>query len=92
MFLTKKALDRRMFLRGIGATLALPLLDAMAPAFAAPGKAVPRMSFMYIPNGVNMSQWTPVGTGKEFAFSSTLKSLEPFRERVNVWRSIPPTA
>src|ERR1700722_18344483 len=84
MFVTKMALDRRMFLRGVGAALALPLLDAMTPAFAAPSKAIPRLSFMYIPNGINIVQWTPAGSGKEFVFSSTLKSLEPFRERVNV--------
>jgi hypothetical protein len=84
MFISKIALDRRSFLRGVGATLALPLLDAMSPAFAATRKAVPRLSFMYIPNGINLAQWTPVGSGKEFAFSPTLKSLEPFRDRVNV--------
>ncbi len=84
MFVTKMALDRRMFLRGVGATLALPLLDAMTPAFAAPSKAIPRLAFMYVPNGINIAQWTPSGSGKDFAFSPTLKSLEPFRERVNV--------
>ena len=73
MFITGMALDRRTFLRGIGATLALPLLDAMSPAFAAPRKAVPRLSFMYIPNGINIAQWTPAGSGKEFTFSPTLK-------------------
>jgi hypothetical protein len=84
MFISKIALDRRSFLRGVGATLALPLLDAMSPAFAATRKAVPRLSFMYTPNGANMAQWTPAGSGKGFTFSPTLKSLEPFRERVNV--------
>jgi hypothetical protein len=84
MFITKMALERRSFLRGVGATLALPFLDAMTPAFAAPGKAIPRLSFMYVPNGANMAAWTPSGSGKDFAFSPTLKSLEPFRERVNV--------
>jgi hypothetical protein len=84
MFITRMALDRRSFLRGVGATLALPLLDAMSPAFAAPRKAISRLSFMYIPNGVNLAQWTPAGLGREFTFSSTLKSLEPFRDRVNV--------
>jgi hypothetical protein len=72
MFIKRIALDRRTFLRGVGATLALPQ------------KAIPRMSFMYIPNGINIAQWTPVGSGREFTFSPTLKSLEPFRERVNV--------
>jgi uncharacterized protein DUF1552 len=84
MFITKMAMERRSFLRGVGATLALPFLDAMTPAFAAPTKAIPRLSFMYVPNGANMAAWTPVGLGKDFAFSPTLKSLEPFRERVNV--------
>jgi len=56
----------------------------MTPAFSATTKAIPRMSFMYIPNGINLAQWTPVGSGKDFAFSPTLKCLEPFRERVNV--------
>jgi hypothetical protein len=84
MFVTKMALDRRLFLRSVGATLALPLLDAMSPAFAAPRKAVPRMAFMYVPNGANMSQFTPTDSGKGFTFAPTLKSLEPFRERVNV--------
>ncbi len=84
MFLKKVALNRRSFLRGVGTTLALPLLDAMTPALSATTKAIPRLSFMYIPNGINLSQWTPVGSGREFAFSPTLKALEPFRERVNV--------
>jgi uncharacterized protein DUF1552 len=84
MFITKMAMERRSFLRGVGTMLALPFLDAMTPAFAAPTKAIPRLSFMYVPNGANMAAWTPVGAGKDFAFSPTLKSLEPFRERVNV--------
>jgi hypothetical protein len=84
MFIPKLSLDRRSFLRGAGATLALPLLDAMTPAFAATRKAIPRMSFMYIPNGINIAKWTPAGSGKDFTFSSTLSSLEPFRDRVNV--------
>jgi len=84
MFVTKMAMERRSFLRGLGAAFALPFLDAMTPAFAAPTKVIPRLSFMYVPNGANMAAWTPVGTGKDFAFSPTLRSLEPFRERVNV--------
>ena len=89
MFITKMALERRSFLRGVGATLALPFLDAMTPAFAAPGKAIPRLSFMYIPNGINIAQWTPSGSGKDFAFSSTLKSLEPFRDQLSCrWRQL----
>ncbi|MEI9814748.1 MAG: DUF1552 domain-containing protein [Acidobacteriota bacterium] len=84
MFLTKKAVDRRLFLRSAGAALALPFLDAMTPAFGAPAKATQRLSFMYIPNGANIAAWTPTGFGKGFTFSPTLKALEPYRERVNV--------
>src|SRR5580658_4840746 len=84
MFLKKSSLDRRTFLRGAGAVLALPLLDAMTPAFAATTQAIPRLGFMYIPNGVNLGQWTPTGSGTDFKFSPTLSALEPFRDRVNV--------
>ena len=58
-FVTKRALPRRTFLRGIGATLALPLLDAMAPALAVTPAARRRLGFVYVPNGVIMDQWTP---------------------------------
>ena len=84
MFITKNSLDRRSILRGIGAALALPLLDAMTPAFAATRAAIPRLGFMYIPNGVNLAQWTPASTAPGFAFSSTLSALEPFRDGVTV--------
>jgi hypothetical protein len=84
MFLTKKALDRRSFLRAAGVVMALPMLDAMTPAFAATTKAVPRLSFLYIPNGVSPHKWTPEGTGKGFTFSSSLEPLAPFRDQVNI--------
>src|SRR5580658_4578324 len=84
MFLKKISLDRRNFLRAAGATLALPMLDAMTPAFAATTRAVPRLSFLYIPNGVNPSKWMPVGSGTEFSFSPTLAPLEPFKNKVTV--------
>jgi len=84
MFISKKTVGRRTLLRGIGAAFALPLLDSMVPAFAAPVKRTPRLSFMYIPNGANIAAWTPTGSGKDFTFSPTLKALEPYRERVNV--------
>ena len=58
-FVTKRALPRRTFLRGIGATLALPLLDAMVPALAVTPAARRRLGFVYVPNGVIMDQWTP---------------------------------
>jgi hypothetical protein len=84
MFISKNALPRRSFLRGLGMTFALPLLDAMTPAFASTRKAIPRLGFMYIPNGVNLAQWTPTGSGTDFGFSPTLSALEPFRDRVTV--------
>ena len=67
MMITKAALPRRTFLRGLGATLALPLLDAMVPALSAlgkdAGKAVPRLGFIYVPNGAVMDKWTPAEIG-----------------------------
>ena len=66
MFITKMALPRRTFLRGMGAVVALPLLDAMVPAAArAAGAAAPvkRLGFVYTPNGATMAAWTPSGAG-----------------------------
>jgi hypothetical protein len=84
-FITKKALRRRTFLRGVGATLALPLLDSMAPALSAKaGKPVPRLGFIYIANGVIQQEFIPVQTGKNFELSSSLKPLEPVKSYVNV--------
>ena len=78
---TRKHLSRRAVLRGLGATVALPMLDAMTPAFAAPAAGRPvRLAFAYVPNGVIMADWTPKGTGAEFELSRLLKPLEPFRE------------
>jgi hypothetical protein len=85
MFITKKALPRRTFLRGVGATLALPMLDAMVPALAArTGGPVPRLGFIYVSNGVIQNQWTPATTGAGFDLSPILKPLEPVRDHVNV--------
>jgi hypothetical protein len=84
-FVTKKAIERRRFLRGMGATVALPLLDAMVPAFAAAGpKPIPRLGFIYIANGVIQDQWIPAATGRDFELSPILKGLEPVRSHVNV--------
>jgi Protein of unknown function (DUF1552) len=88
MYLKKLSLDRRTFLRGAGVSLALPFLDAMTPAFAATSKAVPRLAFLYIPNGVNPHTWTPEGTGKEFAFSPALAPLEPFKSQISVFTNL----
>ncbi|MSV34360.1 MAG: DUF1552 domain-containing protein [Bryobacterales bacterium] len=84
MIVTGKHLPRRTFLRGLGAAVALPWLDAMVPAFAAPAqkKTPVRLVFGYVPNGMMMRDWTPKGVGKDFEFSRILKPLEPFREDV----------
>ena len=93
MFLTKTALPRRTFLRGIGATLALPLLDAMVPSMTAlaqtAAKPVRRLGFVYMPNGVarnftGINYWTPLGEGTSFEFSPILTPLAPFRDRLVV--------
>jgi hypothetical protein len=82
----RRHLPRRTFLRGAGATLALPLLDAMRPAFAraAAGAAPVRLSFVYVPNGIIMPAWMPAEEGRAYAFTRILKPLEPFREDVLV--------
>src|ERR1700686_4940645 len=85
MFVTKKALHRRTFLRGIGATVALPLLDAMIPALSAKSpKTTPRLGFIYIANGVIQNQWIPATTGRGFELSPILKPLEPVRNHINI--------
>jgi hypothetical protein len=88
MIITKMALPRRTFLRGVGATLALPLLDAMVPAMSALSQTaaapVRRLGFVYIPNGAIMDQWTPAAEGKGFELSPIMKSLEPHRDRLTV--------
>ena len=88
MTITKLALPRRTFLRGIGTSLALPLLDAMVPAATALAQTaanpVRRLGFVYIPNGVIQEQWVPATTGAGFDFSPTLSPLAPFRDRLLV--------
>ena len=88
MFITKKHLSRRTFLRGAGVTVALPFLESMVPA-QTPLKgtaAVPktRLGCFYVPHGATMYKWTPVGEGKDFQFSETLSPLEKYRERLSV--------
>ena len=80
MVITKIALPRRTFLRGVGAAVALPFLDAMVPALSAASKPAPRFAAVYFGNGANMFDWTPEAEGTGFTFSPTLKSLEPFRD------------
>ena len=88
MFVTKKHLPRRTFLRGMGVTMALPLLDAMIPArtLLAQTAASPRarLGFVYVPHGAIMDKWTPASEGAGFEFTPILKPLEPYRDYVNV--------
>jgi hypothetical protein len=85
-WVARKHLPRRTFLRGAGALVALPVLDAMTPAFAAPAAAERpvRLAFTYVPNGAVMADWTPRTAGKDFEFTRILKPLEPFRQDLSV--------
>jgi len=88
MIVTKMALPRRTFLRGMGASLALPFLDAMAPAMSALSAAAPRFAAIYCGNGANMNDWTPSTVGAGFTFSPILKPLEAFRDRTVVFTGL----
>lgn len=86
--MTRKQLSRRTMLRGFGTALALPFLDAMAPAFATHRDvariAGTRLAFAYVPNGVTMQEWTPASIGRGFELTRILKPLAPVREHVTV--------
>jgi len=92
MIITKMALPRRTFLRGLGATLALPLLDAMVPsmtALAATAAApVRRLGFVYMPMGCDITRWTPPGAGRLTELSSTLQSLAPVMDQLTVFTNL----
>ena len=100
MIILNKTVPRRTFLRGLGAAVALPFLDSMLPARStvtqAAGKAPIRLGYMYTPNGIigacdkspRPFMWTPRTVGANFAFSPTMKALEPFREHVNVFSGL----
>jgi hypothetical protein len=79
-------ISRRMVLRGIGASVAVPFLDAMMPAFASPtrGTFPVRLGFIYVPNGKNMADWTPTAEGTEYTLPSILQPLSALREDLNV--------
>jgi hypothetical protein len=88
MYITKKFISRRTVLRGAGATIALPLLDAMIPAATAlaqtAAKPTPRMGFVYFPHGAVMKAWSPTETGTGYTMSPILKPLEPFRSHMTI--------
>ena len=80
MIVTRKHLHRRSFLKGMGAVVALPVLDAMTPALARAAQAPVRLAFTYVPNGIVMNDWTPAAEGAAYEFTRILKPLEPFRK------------
>ena len=84
-YLTRDHLSRRTFLKGVGAAIALPMLDAMTPAFASLSrvpKAPVRLVFAYVPNGIIMKDWTPKTVGKDYELTRILKPLNAFREDI----------
>ena len=88
MIITKRALPRRTFLRGLQATLALPLLDAMIPAATAlantAAKPVSRLGFVFVPMGCNHAKWTPEGEGRLESLSPILSPLAPVKDQLTV--------
>jgi hypothetical protein len=88
MMITKRALPRRTVLRGLGTTLALPFLEAMVPALTPIAKTVaapvPRLGFIYTPNGYIKSRWTPTQEGPGFELTPSLMPLAPYRDRLIV--------
>src|SRR5688572_18724895 len=86
-FLTSKSLPRRTVLRGLGASMALPLLEAMLPPFARGARAatpVHRFLAFYVPNGMAMQYWSPKGEGSAFELSPILEPLAPYRDQTIV--------
>jgi hypothetical protein len=87
MIVTRKALSRRTILRGMGAAISLPFLDAMTPAFAATrlsGEAPVRLAWFYVPNGIDMRNWTPAEEGPLGTLPSILAPLEPMKDEMLV--------
>lgn len=92
---TTRPISRRALLKGTGAALALPWLEAMAPRKSAASETekdkakARRLAVLFMPNGVRQDQWTPDGEGGDFSLSSTLSPLEPFRDKLliptNLW-------
>jgi hypothetical protein len=98
MHMLNNPLPRRTFLRGLGATLALPMLESMTPKVSALGASTPpvRLGYVYTPNGIigacdkspRPFMWTPKTVGANFEFSPTMKALEPFRDQLNVFSGL----
>src|ERR1044071_5400057 len=84
-------IPRRTFLRGVGALIALPLLDSMAPvrAIASMAKPAPvRMGFVFVPNGISMPHWTPATDGKNFVLPDLLEPLKDVRSEISIFTGL----
>jgi len=96
MFITRKHLSRRTLLRGAGAALGLPLLDAMIPAGTALAQTAaapaPKLGFFYFPHGAIMDKWTPAETGRNFSMTPVLEPLAGFREQMTIVSNLRNTA
>jgi hypothetical protein len=92
VFITKKHLSRRTVLRGVGAAVSLPFLEAMVPAVTALANTAaaprPRLGFFYFPHGAIMESWTPAKVGSDFEMSPILAPLAPFRDQLTVVSNI----
>src|SRR5262245_21099582 len=88
MIITRKAIPRRTVLRGLGATVALPLLDGMVPALTTlaqtPARPINRFGVMYVVNGMIMENWTPATEGATYELTPTLAALAPYRDQVSI--------
>ena len=88
MFITKKFIDRRTMLKGAGAMIALPLLDAMIPAATAlantAAKPLVKLGFVYFPHGAIMEKWTPEKEGTDFELGPILEPLKPFQKQLTI--------
>src|SRR4051794_35030443 len=88
MTITRMSLPRRTFLRGMGAAIALPLLDAMVPALSAmaetPANPIRRLGFVYIPMGMNSAPWIPSQDGRLTELSPSLAALKPYLDHLTV--------
>jgi len=92
MFISKKHLSRRTLLKGAGASIALPMLDAMTPALGQPAKGFPRLGFVYFPHGAVIHEWAPKQTGTDFEYSKTLKPMESLQDYVTIVPGMPTKA
>src|SRR5215472_8629709 len=88
MALLKKSLPRRTVLRGLGASLGLPFLEAMLPRGRAAVKPAKRFQAFYVPNGMAMQYWTPKGEGRDFELSRILEPLAPYKDQMIVLSGI----